>query len=226
LGLGRPITGPFPITSWAYNPAVPETPYNPQKALALLVEAGWQPDSDGVLRKDGKSFRFTLMTNQGNKLRELSAQVVQQQLSEIGIDVKIRIVEWSTFIRQFVDTKNFEAVILGWQLTPEPDNFAMWHSSQSKPGQYNFCSYSNPKVDRLLVEGRRTFDQKQRQTIYRRIHAQIAADLPYIFLYCPDQLIAIHKRFRGPEVAPAGIGWNFYQWFVPKAEQRYPVMTP
>jgi peptide/nickel transport system substrate-binding protein len=226
LGLGQPITGPFPITAWAYNPNVPQLPYNPQKALALLIEAGWQPDNDGTLRKDGKPFSFTLISNQGNKMRELAAQVIQQQLNQIGIDVKIRILEWSTFIHQYVDKRNFDAVILGWNLARDPDNYVMWHSSQQKEGQYNFVGYSNPQVDRLLDEGRETFDQKKRQAIYWKIHAQIAADLPYIFLYSPDSLLAIHKRFQGPEVAPAGIGWNFREWNVPQADQRYTVMIP
>ena len=159
-------------------------------------------------------------------MRELAAQVIQQQLHQIGIEVKIRIIEWSTFIHQFIDKKDFEAVILGWNTGRDPDNYGIWHSSQQKEGQYNFVSYENREVDRLLVEGRQTFDQKKRQAIYWRIHQHIANDLPYIFLYCPDTLVAIHKRFHGPELAPLGIGWNFREWYVSREEQRYPVMAP
>ncbi|OGR90161.1 MAG: hypothetical protein A2992_01385 [Elusimicrobia bacterium RIFCSPLOWO2_01_FULL_59_12] len=226
LGLGQPITGPYPLSSWAYNSQIPQIPYSPQKALALLMDAGWRPDAEGLLTKDGTPFSFTIMTNQGNKVRELAAQVIQQQLHHIGMDVKIRIVEWSSFIHQFVDKKNFEAVVLGWSTGRDPDNYLMWHSSQQKEGQYNFVSYSNPEVDRLLERGRQTFGEKKRQAIYWKIHAQIAADLPYIFLYCPDSLVAVHKRFRGPEVAPLGMGWNFPQWYVPRDQQLYPVRTP
>ena len=75
-------------------------------------------------------------------------------------------------------------------------------------------------VDRWLVEARETFDMKRKE-LYHPIHAQIATDLPYIFLYCPDELVAIHKRFRGREVAPLGLAWNFREWWVPKDEQRY-----
>jgi peptide/nickel transport system substrate-binding protein len=221
LGLGQPITGPFPVTSWAYNTQVKDLPYDPEKAKSLLAEAGWKPDASGKLMKDGKPLAFTLMTNQGNKVRELCSEVIQQQLKKIGIDVTIRIMEWSTFIHQYVDKKDFEAVVLGWQLGRDPDNYAMWHSSQQKEGEYNFCGYENPQVDRWLVEARETFDDKKREAFYHQIHAQIAADLPYIFLYCPDELVAIHKRFRGPEVAPLGIAWNFREWWVPKSEQRY-----
>jgi peptide/nickel transport system substrate-binding protein len=225
LGLGQPITGPFPVTSWAYNSDVKPMPYDPARAEALLAQSGWKKDASGRLVKDGKPFSFTLMTNQGNKVRELCAQVIQQQLKKVGIDVTIRVLEWSTFIHEYIDKKNFEAIVLGWQLGRDPDNYAMWHSSQQKEGQYNFCGYENPQVDQWLVDARGTFDMKRRQVLYRKIHAQIAADLPYIFLYCPDELVAIHKRFQGPEVAPLGLAWNFREWWVPKDEQRYRVVV-
>ena len=221
LGLGQPLSGPFPPGSWAYNPTVPAPPYDPARAKVLFEEAGWKPDAGGHLMKDGKPFSFTLMTNQGNKVRELCSEVIQGQLQKMGIQVNIRIIEWSAFIREYLDKKNFDAVVMGWQLGRDPDNYAMWHSSQQKEGEYNFCSYSNPLVDRLLVEGRQTFDQNKRQQIYWKIHQHIAEDLPYIFLYCPDDLTAIHKRFQGPEVAPAGLAWNFREWWAPKGQQRY-----
>jgi peptide/nickel transport system substrate-binding protein len=221
LGLGQPITGPFPVTSWAYNTAVEPIPYDPAKAQAIFAEAGWKKDASGRLVKNGKPFTFTLMTNQGNKVRELCAEVIQQQLKKVGIDVTIRIVEWSTLIHQYIDKKDFEAIVMGWQLGRDPDNYMMWHSSQQKEGQYNFCGYENSNVDRWLVQARETFDTDRRKILYHQIHAQIAADLPYIFLYCPDELVALHKRFRGPEVAPLGLAWNFREWWVPKAEQRY-----
>ena len=224
LGLGQPITGPFPITSWAYNAEVKPVPYDPDRARALLAECGWKPVPSGQLMKDGKPFAFTLMTNQGNKVRELCAEVIQQQLKKVGIDVTVRIMEWSTLIHEYIDKKNFEALVMVWQLGRDPDNYAMWHSSQQKEGQYNFCGYVNPRVDRWLVEARETFDDAKRKALYHQIHAQIAADLPYIFLYCPDELVAIHKRIRGPEVAPLGLAWNFREWWVPVREQRYRVV--
>lgn len=223
LGLGHRLSGPYAIRSWAYNKDVPPLPFDVDAAKALLKEAGWTPGLDGKLQKAGKPFRFTLMTNQGNKVRALCAEVIQRQLASLGIDVQVRIIEWSTFIKEFIDKKNFEAVVMGWSTGLDPDNFGIWHSSQQKEGQYNFCSYNNPEVDRLLIEGRRTFDFAKRQAIYQKIHAQIAADVPYVFLYCPDELLAIHKRIQGPEVAPAGLSWNFREWWVEKSKQRYKV---
>ena len=108
LGLGQPITGPFPVTSWAYNSKVESVPYDPAKAQAIFAEAGWSKDASGRLMKDGKPFTFTLMTNQGNKVRELCSEVIQQQLKKVGIDVTIRIVEWrSTLIRSIHRQEGF-----------------------------------------------------------------------------------------------------------------------
>jgi peptide/nickel transport system substrate-binding protein len=76
-------------------------------------------------------------------------------------------------------------------------------------------------VDRLLVQGRSTFDHGKRQAIYRKVHQHIAHDLPYIFLYCPDELVAIHRRFQGIKVEPLGIAWNFIDWFAPQNQQKY-----
>lgn len=222
LGYGRSATGPFPPSSWAFDPTVPELPFDPIRAKALLGEVGWRDtDGDGILDKDGKPFSFTVITNQGNKIREQTAIILQAHLARIGIKVDVRVLEWSSFIHDFVDKGNFDAIILGWNLGRDPDQYLIWHSSQKGEGRYNFIGYQNPSADKLWEEGRQTFDQAKRQAIYRKLHRMIAGDLPYIFLYYPDALPTVHKRFQSVIVAPAGIGWNFREWFVPKSLQRY-----
>jgi len=222
LGLGQPATGPFPPTSWACCPEVKDMEYNPQAAVKLLKSCGWQDtDNDGILDRDGRKFEFTILTNQGNKMRELAAQLIQEDLARLGVQVNIRIVEWSTFIHQFIDARNFEAVLLGWSLSRDPDQYSIWHTSQIREGGYNFVGYSNPEVDKLLEQGRRTFGLEKRQKIYWKIHQLIADDQPYLFLYVSDSLPVVHKRFHGIEPAPAGIGYNFIRWYVPERLQRY-----
>ncbi len=219
-GLAVPATGPFPPTSWAYNPNVPAPAYDVDGAKKLLEEAGWKDSNgDGLRDKDGKPFVFTLSTNQGNKVRESIAQVIQSNLKQVGIQMEIRIVEWSVFIHKYVDEKQFDAVLLAWNLSRDPDCHAIWHSANTKVGQYNFVSYVNPEVDGLIDQGRRTFNVEKRKKIYHRIHAIVAADTPYAFLVVPESLPVVHKKYVGVEQAPAGIGWNFEQWFIPKAWQ-------
>ncbi len=222
LGLGKVSTGPFPEESWAHNPDVHPAPYDPEKARTLLAQAGWRDtDGDGILDRDGAPFEFTLLTNQGNLSRELTAQIIQRRLSSVGIRVKIRILEWSALLHEFIDKRRFEAILLGWALSREPDPYDLWHSSKVKPGEFNFLGFSHPKADQLLIEGRLTFDLKRRAEIYRAFHRLLYDEQPVCFLYVPDGLPAIHRRFQEVEVTPLGIGQNLIHWYVPPHLQRY-----
>jgi peptide/nickel transport system substrate-binding protein len=222
LGLGKPATGPYKPETWAYNDKVRSYNYNPQKARELLIEAGWTKlNKDGVLEKDGKPFIFEIVTNQGNETRQKCAEIIQRQLKEVGITVKIRILEWSAFVTDFVNKRRFDAVILGWTIPLDPDAYDVWHSSKTAPEELNFVSYKNIEADEMLEKGRSTFDQKERKKYYDRFQEILAEDQPYTFLYVPDALVIISKRFRGVEPAPIGLEHNFIKWYVPKDEQKY-----
>ncbi len=222
LGLGKPAMGPYKPGTWAYNDKVKIYNYEPAKARELLKQAGWaDANGDGVLEKDGKPFEFEILTNQGNETRQKCAEIIQRQLKEVGITVKIRIVEWSAFVTEFINKRRFDAVILGWTIPQDPDAYDVWHSSKTAPEQLNFVFYKNPEVDEMLEKGRGTFDQKERKKYYDRFQEILAEDQPYTFLYVPDELIIISNRIRGIEPAPIGIGHNFDKWYVPKDEQKY-----
>lgn len=222
LGMGRVCTGPFLPGSWAYNENTQAVPYNPAKAQDLLKQAGWQRDhKTGWLKRGNQIFEFTIITNQGNEERIKVAQIIQRRLKDAGIKVNIKIVEWSVLISEFIGKKNFDAVLLGWSLGREPDCFDIFHSSKTKPGEFNFISYKNEEVDKLLIEGRRNFDRQIRKGCYNRINEILYEEQPYMFLYVPDSLSVLHSRFQGIKPAPIGIGYNFIDWWVPRAQQRY-----
>jgi len=222
FGLAHVTTGPFMADSWAYNKDVLPAPFDPKRAKALLKEAGWtDTDGDGWCEKDGRTFEFTVLVNQGNAERQRCAEMIQGYLAAIGIKMKIRVVEWSAMINEFINKRRFEAVLMGWFLGRDPDNFDIWHSSKTREGEFNFIGYRNEEVDRLLGEGRRTFDEKARAPIYRKIHRLIYDDQPYMFLYSGEILPIVSSRFRNVESSLIGIGYNFIKWYVPKSEQRY-----
>lgn len=221
-GLGKTATGPYKPGSWAYNPNVKTYPYDPNKARELLARAGWRDsDGDGILDKDGVPFAFEIITNQGNEVRAKCAEIIQRRLSEIGIKVKIRILEWAAFVNDFINKRRFDATILGWTIPLDPDIYDVWHSSKTGPKELNFISFSNAEVDKLIEMARSTFDQSKRKKYYYRIQEILAEEQPYTFLFVPDALPIIHKRFRGIEPAPLGIGYNFMKWYVPKEEQKF-----
>lgn len=227
FGLGSPSTGPYVPNTWPYNPKVKKYEHDPAKALQLLKEAGWSDtDGDGILDKGGKPFEFTIFTNMGNTLRMNTATIIQWRLARVGIKVEIRALEWSTFINEFIDKRRFQAVILGWSIGLDPDQFDIWHSSKTKAKEFNFVSYNNPEVDELLDRGRRTFDIAERKKAYFRIQEILADELPYIFLYVPDATPIVHARFKGIKPSPIGISYNLPKWYVPKKLQRHTVMEP
>ncbi|CAG0969999.1 Oligopeptide-binding protein AppA [Methylophilaceae bacterium] len=222
LGLGEPVSSPYkPGTRWT-NPDLQPYPYDPAKALALLKEAGYADhDGDGILDKDGKPLAFEMLTNQ-NKQREMSAVLIQRRLKEIGIDARIRVLEWASFIGRFIKTGEFDAVVLGWSLSLDPDQYGIWHSSQQAPGQFNFIGYSNPQIDRLLEQGRLELDPDKRMKIYHEFARILQEDSPIVYLYAGYGLPAIHKRIKGIDnpAPPAGIGHNSHEWYIPEPLRR------
>ncbi|MDR3112782.1 MAG: peptide-binding protein [Endomicrobium sp.] len=222
LGSAKEAAGPYPPQSWAYNPNVEPSEYNLEKAAKLFKELGFEDiNGDGFLEYKGRPFEFTITTNHGNKQRELSAQIIQNHLKKAQIKANIRIIEFSTFVNQYIAKRDFDAVIMGWSLSIDPDQYDLWHSEKTAAREYNFLSYSNPEVDELYEKARTVFDIEKRKEMYYRVQEIMADDVPCIFLYYPQNLTALHKRFKGIKPAPAGIGYNFHEWWTPKRFQKY-----
>ena len=222
FGLGQVAIGPYKPGTWAYNENVRKYPYDIEKAKVLLADAGWKDtDDDGILDKDGKQFHFTLITNQGNDVRRKVTEIIQAQLKDVGIVVDIRIYEWATFIKEFVNKRKFDALVLGWNITNDPDSYDVWHSSKTGEEELNFVSFKNEEVDELLAKGRTTFEQAERKKYYDRFQEILAEEVPYSFLYVSEALPAVSSRIKGIEPVPTGITHNFIKWFVPSTLQKY-----
>ncbi|HET8579007.1 MAG TPA: peptide-binding protein, partial [Methylomirabilota bacterium] len=223
LGLAREATGPIRPGTWAYTDQVRRYEYNPEKARQLLAEAGWKDrDGDGLVEdKDGRPFTFTIRTNQGNEERKKIAEIIQQRLLDVGVKAEIQTIEWASFIKDFIKPRRFEAIVLGFGTGTDPDQYVLWHSSQQGTDQMNRIGYSNPEVDELLEKGRASCIQQERVKYYRRFQEILADDQPMIFLYFRDSLPVVSARIRGIREAPAGITYNFTDWYVPKHLQVY-----
>jgi peptide/nickel transport system substrate-binding protein len=221
LGLGEPIASPYkPGTRWN-NTNLKPYPYSPDKALELLKKAGYERNKDGYFERDGKVLAFEILTNQ-NKQREMTAVLVQRRLKEIGIEVTIRVLEWASFINQYIRTGDFNAVVLGWSLSLDPDQYNIWHSSQQGPGQFNFIGYENSQVDKLLELGRKELNANKREKIYHEFSEHLLNDSPIVYLYAGYGLSAVHKRVQGIKnpSPPAGLYHNSYEWFIPNELRR------
>jgi len=191
---GERITGPFVKQTQYYNKDVKPIPYNPEEALKLLQEAGWHKNKEGWLVKDGKKMQFTLITNSGNEIRKAILAIVQDYWKKIGVDVSTDVLEWSVFIQERINKLDFDAVILGWMMSIEPDLYQIWHSSQTHPYQLNFIGFKNKQADELIEKIRREYDL-QRQIFYcHKLHRLIADECPYTFLFVRKWTAVLDKR--------------------------------
>jgi ABC-type transport system substrate-binding protein len=193
-GQGERITGPFVKQTDYYNHTIKPVPYDPKGALTLLEAAGWKPDKQGWLTKDGNKFQFTLITNNGNDLRKAILAIAQDAWKQIGIDVNTDLLEWSVFIQERVNKADFDALILGWQMGIDPDLYQIWHSSQTNPYQLNFVSFKNKEADDLIIKIRQEYDHNRQVQYSRMLHEIIAKEQPYTFLYVGKWTAVLDKR--------------------------------
>ncbi len=224
-GQGLPLACPFKPGTWAYNNTIAPYPYDIQKSKQLLKNAGWvDSDGNGILDKDGQEFEFTVVTNQGNDLRKMTAELMQQAFKEVGVKMNINVQEWSTFIENTINKRQFDAFILGWSLSPEPDPYDIFHSSKTGEKEFNIVGFNNEEADKMMDKARGTFDQVERKKYLDRFQEILHDEQPYLFLYAPYSLIAVHKRIQNIEEAPAGISHNFIDWYIPQELQTRNVM--
>jgi len=177
-----------------YNDKLQPYPYDEAKAKQLLAEAGFKPGADGILEKDGKKLSFELLVDKGNPTREQIVLTAQQYWKKLGIDVKVVVEEWNTFIKKgSVSPGDYDARC-SWRITPpDPDK----ESEYATGGAVNHYMYSNPEADKLLADGKREMDKAKRIEDYKKFQEVAYEDVPVIWIYYPNDLIAINKRVQG-----------------------------
>lgn len=209
-GTARAMSGPFTPDEYAYNPNVPVLRYDPEGATKLLASAGWSDkDGDGVLEKGNRKFALDLLVMPGSTTTSQFAQMIQSELKKIGVQLEIVTMDGAMAIQRIL-AGNYQAAYLGWDLDPDPDPYALFHSSQFPPQGQNIVFYSNPEADRLIDAARREFDQTKRKEMYWRLHEVLAEDQPYAWTIQASVKWGINKRVRGVKTSR---GYGLYVWY-------------
>jgi peptide/nickel transport system substrate-binding protein len=205
-GRAVPATGILPPSHWAYEDDVPRYAYDPDRARALLDEAGY-PDPDGP--GPAPRLRLTYKTS-ADQFRLALARILAAQLGEVGIEVEVRAFEFGTF---FADIKrgNYQIATMQTAAITEPDfHHTYFHSSRiptpENPNDHNRWRYRNPRVDELAQDGRNTVDRERRLAIYGELQQIIARELPVIPLWHEDNVAVMNVDVDGYELLPhAGV---------------------
>lgn len=189
------------------DPNIKPYNYDPEKAKALLTEAGWKDtDGDGILDKviDGKKtdFEITFNYNSGNSLREMVGLLMQRTFYLAGIRLNIKALEWSLYLDE-LKKHNSQMWYQGWVSSPGPDdNKELFHTSSANGGS-NYGSFGNAATDKLLEEIRTEFDDNKRRELYFKWQEIEHTQVTNIYLYVQKYRNCIHKRFENIHAGPA-----------------------
>lgn len=209
----RPAGGPYSPIFRDLHDEREQTPlpYDPEQARRILEEKGWTPGPDGILRNaQGQLFRFILTTNAGNQRRADVAQIVQQQWRQIGVDARIQIIEFNTFIER-QRTGNYEANVAGWNVGLSPDLQQLWGEPDLP---FNVVRYDNPRVRDLMQQALAQPTEELAAPLWRQAAALIVADQPYTWLYYLDEPVGIRERLQGTVVNTLSVYQNAWEWWV------------
>jgi peptide/nickel transport system substrate-binding protein len=209
-GTARPVIGHFTPDMWAYNPEVQPIDYNPGEALRILNSLGWlDTNGDGILDKNGKPLQIEMLVVGGSAASNPFAQLYQSSLKTIGVQLVITPLDATSFFKRVL-AGNYQAAFLSWNLDPDPDPFQILHSSQVPPAGQNFVFYKSAEADKLMEDGRTTFDRKKRIEIYHRLQQVFADDQPYTWTVQVSTKWAINKRVHGVKESS---GWGLFLWY-------------
>lgn len=200
MGMGVPGVGPFPLVMPFGGEQLEGYGYEPEKAKAMLEEAGWMLGQDGVFKKGNKTLEFTLATYMARPELPLIAEVVQAQLKDIGVKVNIEVIE---NISSYLGEGTFDTSIysMNTATTGDPQYFLeiVFKSEASS----NFGGYSNPVLDAKIDELKTAYDMLDRYRIAKDAQQLILDDAGFIFLVYPKNVLVVDSSVKNISTHPS-----------------------
>lgn len=184
---------PFSPSLMFYQDEIDAHEYNPAKAKKMLKEAGCE------------NLSFTILTDERKEYMDI-ATIVQAQLKEIGVDVKIEVLEWATYLSR-VYAGECQMYIIGWSCqTPDPDTvvYSTFHSSMKGNGG-NMSFYDSKEADRLLELGRTTADYEGRKKVYFDLQKLLINDRPWIYLWVAQFFVGTSNNIESMTLDQVGV---------------------
>ncbi|WP_029422501.1 ABC transporter substrate-binding protein [Alicyclobacillus macrosporangiidus] len=202
-GYGKVLNAPIPDVSWAAaTPAdgLNEYKYDPNKANELLDKAGWKIGPSGwrvdpVTGKDSIPLDYPL----GNTVRMASATAIQQDLAKVHLKIELHQPQDFNALAKKVQTDdpNLYMWLMGWSLSVDPDPRGMYDSKAA----YNYPRFNDSQNDQLInaTANEAAFDKNVRKQALVKWEVYYNQQVPYIFLYEPDDIYAYTTNLQVPE---------------------------
>jgi peptide/nickel transport system substrate-binding protein len=216
-GHARPAMGPVsPANKLWFNARLQPVRFDPQGALQLLQQDGFQLSAGKLRDHDGHAVEFSVVTNAGNRTRERMAAMLQQDLRAIGITVNIVTLDFPSLIQRITQDFNYEAVLLGLvnvELDPN-EQMNVWLSSSEthgwNPKQKTPATPWEEEIDRLMRAQASAMDDNARKKSFDRVQEIVADELPFIYLVNKNALTGVSPALENakPVVLRPQTYWN------------------
>jgi peptide/nickel transport system substrate-binding protein len=218
-GFAAPATSYLPPALWNHDADLAPDPFQPDSARARLARAGWiDSDGDGVRERDGERLNIEIIYRGGDDLREAGATVLQQNLGDVGVEVRLRALELATAL-DFLRAGRFDAYWGEFQANVYADPSALVRSGATD--RMNFGGYANARVDSLLDVALNTVDRLRSRPIWIEVQRELASDQPAALIYYPRLIVATSRRLRDatPDMLSPVNGLE--RWWIAPAGRRW-----
>lgn len=212
-GLVTVVNGPIQPLSHAYEPDVRTYEYDPVKSRELLDAAGWIVGDNGIRVRNGTPLAFTLITQAGFAIRENVAQALQTQMRDVGVDVKVQLVD-GTSISSLWFKGDFDAMLHWWQHGADPEITLFFAADRAPPRGRNINYLADSALTSLLYRSDQTVEESARIALLKEAQKRVAELAPEIPLYNTAKIDAVPKGMRNFTGNPTNAGpfWNVHRW--------------
>ena len=207
----------IPPGSQYYKADLKQYEFDPEKAKALLDEAGWTEGADGIREKDGTKFAFTCTVKAGDQARKAIAELAQQLFKDVGVDMQLAEAPVAEIL-EAMRGGTMEMSIFNWTYNSgvlEPDAT----DTMSSVGGNNFPHFKNAEMDELCSQGLQKVDPAERKPIYDRIQEIFAEEVPVLYLQYDTWMLPFAVRIEGLPDATTNT-YPLYSYVVPLKKQQ------
>jgi peptide/nickel transport system substrate-binding protein len=202
-----------PIFNTYINSDIEQYNYDPEKARNILTKEGWHDtNNNGVIDKNGVEFEFTLNIPGGNPLRSYASTIIKNNLSAVGIKIKVETLEMGTLIDK-LNSKSMDAWMAAWYI-PIPIELKVFWYSDLQYSSLNFASYQNKKADKIMDELTKNSTMDKKKELYFKFQEILHEDEPVTFMYWKSNIVGINENLKNTGIGPLGAITHCWEWSV------------
>jgi len=216
-GHAHPAAGPVsPANRFWANSAIQPHAYSADAALRALAMEGFRKSGNTLLDRDGHPVEFSIVTNSGNKLHELTMSLMQQDLANIGVRLNVAALDFASLIERISRSFDYESCLMAFSnidLDPN-EQMNIWLSSaanhQWNPNQKTPATSWEAEIDNLMRLQSAAVDPGKRKAAFDRVQEILSAQAPFLYLVYPDSLFAVSPRVKNarPASLRPQLYWN------------------